>query len=227
MMIRARRTATLMVTAILVSRHVSGQSLPMEKEPHHHLVFENSAFRIFEPRIEPGDITLDHEHVLDYVTVCISGAPTRSQVPGGDWGVAGAPCSSGSTWVSENVGRSMIHRVQNVGSGPFQLLLVENRQMSEWSDTPVLSAPLTSTIRESRAFRVYQTSLGSGKEGTRHVHTHPTVVVSVAGDIAVRSEDQTTVLGELGRWTLTQAGAAHTLSPGLSGKGIALEIEVR
>ena len=220
-------TATLMVAAILFCRHVSGQSLTMEREPHHHLVFENSAFRIFEPRIELGDVTLDHEHVLDYVTVCVSGAPTRSQPPGGVWGVTGAPCTVGAASVSEHVGRPMSHRVQNVGSSPFQLLLVENRQVSGWSATPALSAPLTTTIRESRAFRIYQTSLGASKDATRHVHTRPTVVVSVSGDVAVRGEDQTTVLDRLGRWSLTPAGAAHTLSPGLSGKGVALEIEVR
>jgi hypothetical protein len=224
MITQSMYAAFTMVAVFLFCQRAAGQtSTPMEREPHHHLVFENASFRILEPTIEPGDATLDHEHRLDYASVCVSSASTRSRVPG----AAGTPCIVGSASVSEYVGRQTIHRVQNVGITPFRLLVVENRQEAGWSESPAVSAPFTNTVRESRAFRVYQVSLASSREETRHVHSRPTVVILVSGDVVVDGEDQKNVLGQAGRWSLTPAGAAHTLLPWLSGKGVVLEIEVR
>jgi len=129
--------------------------------------------------------------------------------------------------VSEYAGRQMIHRVQNVGGSPFRLIFVENRQDSGWSELPALSAPFTATVRESRAFHVYQVSLASGRDETRHVHARPTVVVLVSGDVVVSGDRQKHVLGQVGRWSVTPAGETHTLSAGLSGAGVAIEIEAR
>lgn len=228
MITQSMLAALITVAVILFCQRASSQtSTPMEREPHHHLVFENASFRILEPTIDPGDVTLDHEHRLDYATVCISSASTRSRVPGAEWGAIGTPCIVGSASVSEYSGRQMIHRVQNVGVTPFRLILVENRQEAAWSENPPVSAPFTNTVRESRAFRVYQVSLASSRDETRHIHSRPTVVVLVSGEVVVGGEGQKNVLGQTGRWSLTPAGAAHTLSPGLSGMGVALEIEVR
>ena len=227
MFTRSRRAALIVAALFLCGQRAFGQTAPpMEQEPHHHLVFENASLRIFEPTIDAGDITRDHEHRLDYVSVCIGSAPTRSLV-GGEWGAAGVPCVAGSASVGEYAGRPMVHRVQNVGVTPFHLVLVENRQAGGWSETSPVSAPLTSAVRESRALRVYQVSLTSSRDETRHVHSRPTVVIVTSGEVVVGAEGQKTVLGQAGRWSLTPMGAAHTLTPGLSGKGTVLEIEVR
>ncbi len=199
----------------------------MEAEPHHHFAFENQLFRIFEPSIDPGDATLDHEHALDYASVCVSGASTRSRNPGADWGAAGTPCVEGSAAISEHVGRPMVHRAQNVSTTPFRLLLVESRRASNWSDFMALSAPFTRVLRDSRAFRLYRVTLGARTEESRHLHRQPTVVVLTSGDLAVRSADEKHLLDRPGRWAVTVAGVEHTLSPGLAGHSEAIEIEVR
>ena len=59
------------------------------------------------------------------------------------------------------------------------------------------------------------------------MHSRPTVVILVSGEVVVDGEDQKNVLGQAGRWSLTPAGAAHTLLASLSSKGVVLEIEVR
>jgi len=219
-----------LIVAVLFSwgqRAIGQTAPPMEQEPHHHLVFENASLRIFEPIIDAGDVTFDHEHRLDYVSVCIGGSPTRSLVQGGEWGAGGVPCVAGAASVGEYAGRPMVHRVQNVGGTPFHLVLVENRQEGGWSVTSPVSAPFTSAVRESRALRVYQVSLTSSRDETRHVHSRPTVVIVTSGEVVVGAEGQKTVLGQAGRWSLTPAGEAHMLSAGLSGKGTVLEVEVR
>ena len=133
MITHSRLAALIMVAAILFCRRAAGQtSVPMEREPHHRLVFESASFRILEPMIDPGDVTLDHEHWLDYATVCVSSASTRSRALGAEWGAIGTPCIVGSASVSEYVGRQMIHRIQNMGATPFRLILVENRQEAGW-----------------------------------------------------------------------------------------------
>src|SRR5262245_39440416 len=54
--------------------------IPVTKEPHHHVTFENSQFRILDVNVPPGESTLDHSHDRDLVTVSMSnGAETRAQ----------------------------------------------------------------------------------------------------------------------------------------------------
>jgi quercetin dioxygenase-like cupin family protein len=223
-----RMTALICVGMLLGSTRAFAQAaVPVEQEPHHHLVFENATLRILEPAIDPGDTTLEHLHRLDYASVCISGAENRSQVSGGEWSAAGRPCVAGTASVSEHVGRVMAHRVQNVGATPFRLVLVENRLESGWSQSAPLSVPFTSQLRESRAFRVYQVDLQAGGDEARHTHVRPTVLILIAGELLVGRDGQKEVLDQPGRWSLTVAGETHALSAGRSGKAVAVEIEVR
>src|SRR4051812_18885173 len=44
----------------------SAQVVPIKLEPHHRIIFENGFMRVFEIVIDPGDITLFHEHAHDF-----------------------------------------------------------------------------------------------------------------------------------------------------------------
>ena len=51
--------------------------IPVTKEPHHHVVFENAQFRIMDVNVPPGEATLDHSHDRDVVTVAMSNGARR------------------------------------------------------------------------------------------------------------------------------------------------------
>ncbi|MCU1339074.1 MAG: hypothetical protein JWO19_4655 [Bryobacterales bacterium] len=49
------------------------QTVPVTREPHHHVVYEDARVRILDVQIEPRGSTLLHRHDTDYVSVAASG----------------------------------------------------------------------------------------------------------------------------------------------------------
>src|ERR1700674_3180562 len=118
------RAGCLCVGAMLTA--VAVAQVPLEQEPRHHLEFANDLLRVISPQIPAGDTTLEHVHTHDDATVCIHGAETRAKLPGAEWGNAGAVCVPGRIGITEYTGMPRSHMVQNVGSGVYHLVLVEN-----------------------------------------------------------------------------------------------------
>src|SRR6476620_4487043 len=76
---------------------------------------------------------------------------------------------AGRTGVTEYTGMPRSHTVQNVGSGLYHLVLVENlRESGRKNSQPLLAAGMTMT-KESRSFRIYETELSSSS-GVTHSH---------------------------------------------------------
>jgi quercetin dioxygenase-like cupin family protein len=194
--------------------------VPLEQEPRHHLEFANEWLRVISPQIPPGDTTLEHLHTHDDATVCIHGSEIRAKQPGTEWSNAGTACVPGRTGVTEYTGMPRSHTVQNVGSGVYHLLLVENLRESGWKkNEPLIAAGLTMT-RETRSFRIYETELSSSSGGL-HYHEVPTVVILVSGE-AMAGDKQ---LDQPGRWAYIPAGDKHQIAA--RGKARLIEIEVR
>jgi len=133
--------------------------VPMEQEPHHHLVFENAVLRVLEPTIKPGETTLEHLHSHDSASVCISGSHMRSQRPGTNWTDPGQACNLGDVNVTEYTGKPSSHTVQNAGTEVFRLLDVENMTESGWSTDLPLPAEATVLVKETRAFQIFEIKL--------------------------------------------------------------------
>lgn len=55
-------------------------AVPIPKEPHHHLVFENSYVRVFRVSIPGHDATLLHQHELPYLYVSLGPADVVNAV---------------------------------------------------------------------------------------------------------------------------------------------------
>jgi hypothetical protein len=211
--------------AVAIASVATGQvptaPVPMSEEPHHHLVFENDALRIFQPRISAGETTLEHLHSHDDLTVCISGSGMRSHGPGTDWSRVGQPCTPGQVSVTEYAGKPSSHTVQNAGTGVFQLVAIDNLRESGWSTNPALSAAATRLTKETRAFQVYEVRLEGNARETTHVHSRPTVVVLVLGEVTAGDK----ALRQPGAWALIPALEAHKLST--RGEARVVEVEVR
>jgi quercetin dioxygenase-like cupin family protein len=200
---------------------IAAAQVPMEREPHHHLVFKNEALSVFRPNIAPGETTLEHLHSHDEVTVCISGSSMRSHSPGADWSNPGRVCTPGQVSVTEYAGKPASHAVQNVGGGVFDLVVVDNLRERDWSTYQPVSAAATTLARETRAFQIFEIKLDRGARGTSHVHRRPAILVLVSGEVT----DGKKRLSQPGQWLLISEGEPHRLSSPRDAQLI--EIEVR
>ncbi len=57
-------------------------AVPIPKEPHHHLVFENSYVRVFRVSVPAHDATLLHQHDVPYLYVALGPADVINAVQG-------------------------------------------------------------------------------------------------------------------------------------------------
>ena len=192
----------------------------LDQEPRHHIEFANEFLRVISPQIPPGDTTLEHIHTHDDATVCIHGSETRAKQPGADWGSVGMVCMPGRIGITEYTGKPRSHTVQNLGTGVYHLLLVENLKDSGWKDYEPLAVPGMTMIRESRSFRIYETEL-SASSSTPHSHAVPAVVVLVSGEAKIGKKH----LDNPGGWAYIPAGEQHQIEA--SGNAKLVEIEVR
>lgn len=212
------RVKILYVGAMLSG--LAAAQVPVDQEPRHHLEFANEWLRVISPQIPAGDTTLEHLHTHDDATVCIHGSEVRAKQPGADWSNPGKACMPGQVGATEYTGKPRSHTVQNVGSGVYHLVLVENLRESGWSNTEPLTAAGMKMIRENRSFRVYETEL-SGSSDVVHSHDVPTVVILVSGEAMVGDKR----LDKPGSWAYVPAGDKHQVTA--QGTARVIEIEVR
>ena len=235
MAMNASRWAALIILAMTVA--VSAQ-IPVTKEPHHRVVFENAQFRIMDVNVPPGESTLEHLHDLDVATISMTtGTDTRMQLPGQPW--TNRPRRGlGNIETTEYSGKPTSHRFETVGTTPYNLFAVENLKTSGWSTAPALSAAGTTLAKESRSFRAYTIALGKERSQTSHTHAVPTIVVLMAGKVMSEGPDEKAKanapapvglkqIDRPGQWVLVPAGDSHHLVRLGNDDGQIVEIEVR
>jgi predicted metal-dependent enzyme (double-stranded beta helix superfamily) len=223
---------------ILVTTVVISAQVPANKEPHHRVVFENSQFRIMDVNVPPGEMTLEHSHSLDIVTIAMSnGAETRAQSPGQAW-AARKPRPVGDVETSEYSGKPSSHRLETVGKTAYNLFAVENLKSSGWSSSPAITAGGTTLSKESRSFRVYNVALARERSQTSHTHAVPTLVVLLNGKVMSEGPDEKAKanapapvglkqIDRPGQWVLVPAGDSHHLVRLGNDDSQLIEIEVR
>jgi quercetin dioxygenase-like cupin family protein len=225
----------IVVTVVVTSAQVP---VPVTKEPHHRVVFENTQFRILDVNVPPGESTLDHSHDRDIATVAMSdGAETRVQSPGQPW--ANRPRRAlGNVETTEYSGKPASHRLETVGNSAYLLFAVENMKASGWSATPALSAAGTTLAKESRSFRIYNVALVKDRSQSSHTHAVPTIVMLLSGKVMSEGPDEKAKanapapvglkqIERPGQWVLVPAGDAHHLVRLGNDDGQVIEIEVR
>ena len=200
--------------------------IPVEKEPHHRVVFEDAQLRVLDVNVPPRELTLEHRHDHDIATVSISAADTRTISPGQPWGPTRPRRPPGAPNTTEYTGKPGVHTIENVGQTLYRLIAVENLRDGNWSTGALLDASATSLAIESRAFRVYDVRLGAAAPLTRHIHQVPAVAVLVAGAIVADTESAPQRLDQPGQWVLVKPRELHRMVVSGSDAHI-VEIEVR
>jgi quercetin dioxygenase-like cupin family protein len=102
----------------------SPAEVPVENEPHHHLVFENEYVRVFKVEVPPHQQTLVHRHKRDYVVVTIGDATVTNAVVGKEpkrWNFKDGDV----TFLEASGEKSFAHKAVNEGEGIFLNFTIE------------------------------------------------------------------------------------------------------
>jgi len=168
--------------------------VPVENEPHHHLVFENEYVRVFKVEVAPHEATLVHRHKRDYVVVTIGDAEMTNAVVGKEakkWNF-----NDGDVTFLEATGeKSFAHKAVNDGNKPFVNYTIElkkNRLMpdapcSSWRDNQwecVVSSAAgeNASWRETRNGKLHFWRVGLPRDDSTWKVTALTLVIPRAQD---------------------------------------------
>jgi len=111
--------AALAAPSLARSQSIPGAVLA-QREPHHHLVYEDSTIRVLRVRVPPHDTTLLHEHDPDYFWVALGSSTLINVRPG----VPDATVTSPDLAVHYSFGK-FAHIARNPGAAPFDNITVE------------------------------------------------------------------------------------------------------
>jgi quercetin dioxygenase-like cupin family protein len=220
---------TLLLSLILLSPATAQAPVSIEKEPRHHLEFQNKYVRLFYVCIPPGDTTLFHIHENDNVGVRLTDAELSDVVPGGN-----------PEKVSVNLGAvgfghypsPLTHSVSNVGSTPFHNMLVEILPSKGVpSSAPSLADVAGHTLEmENERVRIFRLVLAPGQSSEEHLHALQGMSVVIReGKIAVDlpGTETETVTFKPGDYQWHEGGMRHALRNIGSATFEAVDIELK
>jgi len=154
----------------------------MNDEPHHKRLTYIRNMRVFEITVPPGDMTQNHLHDHDMVTVALEESTTRTQRQGEDWTMP-ATRMLGAAQSAIATGMPYVHRLENVGKTPYRVFAIENLREGKWTTPPPITAPGTTLREESRAFAVYDIRLNGATRETSHTHQNPSFIFLMSGKV--------------------------------------------
>lgn len=118
------KTLGIVATLGLLASSGAAQSIPgavlAKREPHHHLAYEDSTFRVLRVSVPAHDTTLLHEHDPDYFWIALG----ASEVVNARLGQPDAQIKSADLSVHYTVGE-FAHVARNPGTVPFNNITVE------------------------------------------------------------------------------------------------------
>jgi quercetin dioxygenase-like cupin family protein len=150
------------------------KSVPVEKEPYHKMVFNNRYVQVFRVQLDPGKTGLMHTHFHDDASVRLSTATVAADSPGEPIG-APEPVYPGLLSARDNEAKPHTHRVHNIGTTLFDVILVQALERPAGPSSPAVSLP---GVENSR-MRVYRYDIGPGITTPQHVHARPFVFAAV------------------------------------------------
>ena len=165
----------LALAGVAVCRQVRAQSaVPVEEEPHHHVVLKNDLVLVTHVVIPPGEATLYHTHSYDRAAIHL----TNNMITLQQMGQAESeqmPAKIGEISASTREGDPLTHRVRNAGPGPFEVIDVEFLQRPAQPSAAVAAK----VAAENPSARVYDWVLAPGASSAQHTHERPYLIVAV------------------------------------------------
>ena len=146
--------------------------VPVEQEPHHHLVLKNESVMVLRVKLLPGESTFFHTHLHDRVAVDLTDTTITFQKPG-------EPESPPETTTPGKVAASELngpytHRVHNTGAVDFEVVDVELLHRPANASGAVAGK----VEAENPSARVYKWTLAPGATSAMHTHERPYLIIS-------------------------------------------------
>jgi len=180
------KTGLVLLVALLTTGFQS--PVPVTKEGHHHLKFENKYVRVFDVIVPANDETLFHIHANDYVYVSLGEASLKAQSPGGP--VTDLNLKNGDVRFTK---ATITHRVINPSATPFHNITAEilaSPGIKE-ENAPMTDVPGHAVIMENDRIRVERLVLEPGESTGMHTHYLMSLGIAVtASKVAYDSPGQ-------------------------------------
>ena len=206
---------------------LNGQTapVPVEQEPHHHVVLKNDSVLVMRVTIPTGESTLFHTHSNDRAAVHLTANTVAFQLPD----QAESPTQEseiGEVSASARADKPYTHRVHNIGPGTFEVIDVEFLQRPKDSS----SKPAAKVAAENPSARVYNWVLAPGASSSQHTHTRPYLVIAArAMPLKMTAPDGKSVSEEVkpGDFHWIESNVTHTLTNDGGFEGQIIEIELK
>jgi len=158
----------------MLSTFVTAQlsPVPVEEEPHHHLLLKNESVMVLRVKLLPGESTLFHTHLYDRMTVDLSDTTIIRQKLGEPESAPEAT-KLGRVVALESNG-AFTHLVHNTGNAVFEAVDVELLHRPTKS-----AAPAAAKVEaENPSARVFKWALAPGATSAMHTHERPYLIIS-------------------------------------------------
>jgi quercetin dioxygenase-like cupin family protein len=146
--------------------------VPVEEEPHHHVLLKNDFVLVMRVTLQTGESTLFHTHSHDRVAIELSDATITQQKPNETEG-APEPKKPGDVTAVATSGPHT-HRVHNVGPSVFEVFDVELLQRPKQPG----SKAVATVEAENPSARIYKWKLAPGAASAMHTHERPYLIIS-------------------------------------------------
>ena len=198
--------------------------VPVEEEPHHHVLLKNDFVLVMRVTLQTGESTLFHTHSHDRVAIELSDATITQQKPNETEG-APEPKKPGDVTAVATSGPHT-HRVHNVGPSVFEVFDVELLQRPKQPG----SKAVATVEAENPSARIYKWKLAPGAASAMHTHERPYLIISATPlvlkmtDPEGKSFTHEVKAGDI-HWV--DAKVAHTLANEGTAEGQIVEIELK
>ena len=209
----------------LFSAQESAAPVPVEQEPHHHLLLKNESLMVLRVTLQPGEWSQYHIHSVDDVAVWIGHCSASQQL-------LNQPESAPVEQIPGNISlrtlreTPLTHRVHNLGPGLFDVLDVELLQRPEHPSTGA-AGPVAG---ENPSARVYKWKIAPGSVTPMHTHDRPYLIIAATGfDLKMTAPDGQSTTHEIkaGDFHWVPTKVTHTLANAGNGEGQIVEIELK
>jgi quercetin dioxygenase-like cupin family protein len=178
----ALAVAIILAGCALWAQSAAPTALPLEKESHHHLLLENSAFRVFRLVLKPGESTSPHKHPGFYASIAIHGGDLSTEVKGRK--PVPSMLSDGELRTSKG-GFTLVEH--NVGKTTIEILIVEPashpglnvEQFGEAMLSFRYHDAVVGTLFENPPLRAYEMTLASGGRTERHLEQYNRLMIAL------------------------------------------------
>lgn len=214
-----------LLLSLVGSASAQQTSVPVDQEPHHHVILKNDSVLAMRVTLAPNEATLYHTHSHERAAVHLTANTVGVQLPDKPES-APQDIDIGAISISKRGETPLIHRVRNFGPGTFDVIDVEFLQ----PPAKAASAPAAKVAGENPNARVYNWVLAPGASSPQHTHSRPYLIISVkAMPLKMTGGDGKSIAEEVkpGDFHWVDQPVTHTLTNEGEFEGQIVEIELK